>query len=46
MYHLKRLLLMLLILGFSAAEVFGSGQNRAGTSGAPVLLIGLGSCFV
>ncbi len=46
MYHLKRLLLMLLILGFSAAEVFGSGQNRAGTSGAPELRIPVGARYL
>ncbi len=46
MYHLKRLLLILLILGFSAVETFGSGQNRAGTAGAPELRIPVGARYL
>lgn len=46
MVHLKRLLLMLLIFGFSAAEIFGSGQNRAGTAGAPELRIPVGARYL
>ncbi len=46
MYHLKRLLLILLILGFSVSEIFGSGQNRAGTSGAPELRIPIGARYL
>ncbi len=46
MYHLKRLLLILLILGFSGSEIFGSGQNRAGTSGAPELRIPIGARYL
>lgn len=46
MIHLKRLLLILLIFGFSAAEIFGSGQNRAGTSSAPELRIPVGARYL
>ena len=46
MYHLKRLLLILLIFGFSAVEVFGGGQNRAGTAGAPELRIPVGARYL
>ncbi len=46
MYHLKRLLLILLILGFSVSEIFGSGQNRAGTAGAPELRIPIGARYL
>ncbi|HKB84839.1 MAG TPA: PorV/PorQ family protein [Ignavibacteriaceae bacterium] len=46
MYHLKRLLLILLIFGFSSAEMFGSGQNRAGTAGAPELRIPVGARYL
>jgi hypothetical protein len=46
MIHLKRLLLILLIFGFSAAEVFGGGQNRAGTAGAPELRIPVGARYL
>ncbi len=46
MYHLKRLLLILLILGFSAVETFGGGQNRAGTAGAPELRIPVGARYL
>ncbi|HSD64599.1 MAG TPA: PorV/PorQ family protein [Ignavibacteriaceae bacterium] len=46
MIHLKRLLLILLIVGFSVAEIFGSGQNRAGTSGAPELRIPVGARYL
>ncbi len=37
---------MLLIFGFSAAEIFGSGQNRAGTAGAPELRIPVGARYL
>lgn len=46
MIHLKRLILILLIVGFSAAEIFGSGQNRAGTAGAPELRIPVGARYL
>ena len=46
MIHLKRLLLILLIVGFSVAEIFGSGQNRAGTAGAPELRIPVGARYL
>ncbi len=46
MIQLKRLLFMLLILSFSAAETFGGGQNRAGTSGAPELKIPIGARYL
>jgi hypothetical protein len=46
MFHLKRLLLILLILGFSAVETFGGGQNRAGTAGAPELRIPVGARYL
>lgn len=46
MIHLKRLLLILLIFGFTAAEIFGSGQNRAGTAGAPELRIPVGARYL
>ncbi len=46
MIHLKRLLLILLIFGFAAAEIFGSGQNRAGTAGAPELRIPVGARYL
>jgi Type IX secretion system protein PorV len=46
MYQLKRLLFILLIFGFSAAEIFGSGQNRAGTAGAPELRIPVGARYL
>jgi hypothetical protein len=46
MIHLKRLLLILLILGFSAVETFGGGQNRAGTAGAPELRIPVGARYL
>ncbi len=46
MFHLKRLLLILLILGFSVVETFGSGQNRAGTAGAPELRIPVGARYL
>jgi hypothetical protein len=46
MIHLKRLLLILLIFGFAATEIFGSGQNRAGTAGAPELRIPVGARYL
>jgi hypothetical protein len=46
MIHLKRLLLIILIVGFSVAEIFGSGQNRAGTAGAPELRIPVGARYL
>ena len=46
MYHLKRLFLILIIFGFSAVEIFGGGQNRAGTAGAPELRIPIGARYL
>lgn len=46
MFHLKRLLFILLILGFSAMETFGGGQNRAGTAAAPELRIPVGARYL
>ncbi len=46
MFHLKRLLFILLILCFSVMETFGGGQNRAGTSAAPELRIPIGARYL
>lgn len=46
MSHLKRVIFILLILGFSGIETFGGGQNRAGTSGAPELRIPVGARYL
>lgn len=46
MIHLKKLLLVLLIIGMAGVEVFGGGQNRAGTSGAPELRIPVGARYL
>lgn len=46
MIQLKRILLVLLIIGMTGAEVFGGGQNRAGTSGAPELRIPVGARYL
>lgn len=46
MFHLKRVIFILLILGFSGIETFGSGQNRAGTAGAPELRIPVGARYL
>jgi hypothetical protein len=46
MYRLSRLIFILLILSFSAVETFGSGQNRAGTAGAPELRIPVGARYL
>jgi hypothetical protein len=46
MYHLKRLFLILLICSLSAVEIFGGGQNRAGTAGAPELRIPVGARYL
>ncbi len=46
MNHLKRLFYFLFIFLGSAAQIFGSGQNRAGTAAAPELLIPIGSRYV
>lgn len=46
MFHLKRVIFLLLILCFSGIETFGGGQNRAGTSGAPELRIPVGARYL
>ncbi|MDP2362591.1 MAG: PorV/PorQ family protein [Ignavibacteria bacterium] len=46
MFHLKRVIFILLILGFSGIETFGGGQNRAGTAGAPELRIPVGARYL
>lgn len=46
MFHLKRVIFILLILSFSGIETFGGGQNRAGTSGAPELRIPVGARYL
>ena len=46
MFHLKRVIFILLILSFSAIETFGGGQNRAGTAGAPELRIPVGARYL
>ena len=46
MIYLNRLLYIFLIFVFAAIEVFGGGQNRAGTSAAPELRIPVGSRYV
>lgn len=46
MFHMKRIVFIILILGFSVSETFGSGQNRAGTAGAPELRIPVGARYL
>ncbi len=46
MTNLKRLLYFLIIFMVVTVEIFGSGQNRAGTAAAPELLIPVGSRYV
>ncbi|MBK7229642.1 MAG: PorV/PorQ family protein [Ignavibacteriales bacterium] len=46
MFHLKRVIFLLLILSFSVVETFGGGQNRAGTSAAPELRIPIGARYL
>ena len=46
MNYLKRLLYFLIIFIGSAVQIFGGGQNRAGTAAAPELLIPVGSRYV
>jgi len=46
MFHLKRVIFILLILAFSGIETFGGGQNRAGTAGAPELRIPVGARYL
>jgi hypothetical protein len=46
MFHLKRVIFLLLILSFSVVETFGGGQNRAGTSAAPELRIPFGARYL
>jgi len=46
MFHLKRVIFILLILGLSGIETFGGGQNRAGTAGAPELRIPVGARYL
>lgn len=46
MFQVKKIFFILLILSLSAIETFGSGQNRAGTSGAPELRIPLGARYL
>jgi hypothetical protein len=45
MNHLKRICFLIFIMGF-AFQVFGGGQNRAGTSSAPALMIPVGSQYI
>ncbi len=46
MFHLKRVIFLLIILSFSVVETFGSGQNRAGTAAAPELRIPIGARYL
>lgn len=46
MFHLKRLVFILILLSFSVVETFGGGQNRAGTAGAPELRIPVGAKYL
>jgi len=46
MFHMKRVIFILLILSFLGIETFGGGQNRAGTSGAPELRIPVGAKYL
>jgi Type IX secretion system protein PorV len=46
MIYLNRLLIIFLIFVCAAIEVFGGGQNRAGTSAAPELRIPVGSRYL
>ncbi|MFZ0453987.1 MAG: PorV/PorQ family protein [Ignavibacteriaceae bacterium] len=46
MIYLNRLLFIFLIFVCAAIEVFGGGQNRAGTSAAPELRIPVGSRYL
>lgn len=46
MFHMKRVIFILLILCFSGIETFGGGQNRAGTAGAAELRIPVGARYI
>lgn len=46
MFHMKRIVFIIIILSFSVIETFGGGQNRAGTSGAPELRIPVGAKYL
>ena len=46
MFQMKKMILILLVLSFSAVESFGGGQNRAGTAGAPELRIPVGARYL
>lgn len=46
MNHLKRLFYFFIVFLGSAVQMFGGGQNRAGTAAAPELLIPIGSRYV
>ncbi len=46
MIYLNRLLFTFLIFVFAAIDIFGGGQNRAGTSAAPELRIPVGSRYL
>lgn len=46
MIYLNRLLFTFLIFVFAAIDIFGGGQNRAGTSAAPELRIPVGSRYI
>lgn len=46
MIHLKKLFMILLIFGFATVEIYGGGQNRAGTSAAPELRIPIGGRYL
>ncbi len=46
MFHLKRVIFLLIILSFSVVETFGGGQNRAGTAAAPELRIPIGARYL
>lgn len=46
MILIRKIFLIVLLIGFSAVEVLGGGQNRAGTAGAPELRIPVGAKYL
>lgn len=46
MIQIRKIFLIVILIGFFITEVFGGGQNRAGTSGAPELRIPVGAKYL
>lgn len=46
MIQIRKIFLIVVLIGFSITEVFGGGQNRAGTAGAPELRIPVGAKYL